>query len=435
MVSAWQRTAIAAGIAVALAAVAVETSGAQDTTHAPSSAACTLKVLESPVRDLGHPAALQPLAPRPENQALDKTLPGFFRIPGTDDCVRFGAAANSVGTVTSKLMSQTWFLTSSIPVSGRPFALSGVQTAATANETDVNVEFRSNTDLGSLRVLVDASFAQPAPGFVLDFFEAYGQLGNLLVGLTSTTFSDVDASPPTLDYQGPNALVFNDHMMIRYTYRVVAGSHISFALEQPGSNVPISLVPDEFPRNAAPDAAINWRLEGNPGHIQLSGLARVIGTQSAISSASASAAGLAGSLTGTLHVSKLSSVMGGIVGGKGLGAYINDTNGSQYDAATDGEGNFEAIPLVATYVGYVNGWTKVLSSTATFGWLNLDDKEFSPSLGPKALQQSKYASLNLVAKPFKGMLAGIEGLWGRALAIDGSSGEAWRGLLKFQFRY
>jgi hypothetical protein len=50
---------------------------------------------------------------------------------------------------------------------------------------------------------------------------------------------------------------------------------------------------------------------------------------------------------------------------------------------------------VAAYVGYVNGWNTKLNSTATFGWLGLDDREFS----------------------------------------DGSTGEGWRGLLKIQFRY
>jgi hypothetical protein len=431
----WQRIALAAGIVIA---VARETMGAQQTDSSASprsGAACELKIEKARVRDLGNPAGLQRIAPRPENQTLDKTLPGFIKIPGKASCVRLGAGASSVGNVTSKLMSQTWFVTSSIPVAGQPFARSSVQTAATANQTDVTVEFRSMTDLGSLRVLVNTNFAQPAPGFVLDFLQAYGQLGNVLVGLTSTTFSDVDAAPPTLDYQGPNALTFGNHMIIRYTYRLVPGSHVSIALEQPNSNVPISLLPAVVPRNAAPDAAINWRLEGSPGHLQLSGLARVVGTQNANTGENQTVPGLAGSLTGTYQITDLSSLMGGVAGGKGLGAYVNDTNGKQYDAANDAGGEFEAIPLVAAYAGYVHGWNKKLSSTATFGWLGLDDTEFSSSLGPKGLHQSKYAALNLVSTPFEGMLAGVEALWGRALAIDGSSGEAWRGALKFQFRY
>jgi hypothetical protein len=123
--------------------VAIETTGAQQTESPhPSNSECELKVEQSPVRDLGHPASIQPFAPRPENQALDKTLPGFLKIPGTANCVRLGAAANSVVNVTNKLMSQTEFVTSSIPVSGQPFSRSGAQTAATANETDVSVEFR-----------------------------------------------------------------------------------------------------------------------------------------------------------------------------------------------------------------------------------------------------------------------------------------------------
>lgn len=417
-------------------AVSIRTSGAQQTKSATqSTVACDLSVEQSPVHDRGRPDNLQQLTPRPENQALDKALPGFFKIPGTENCVRFGAGANAIGAVTSKLMSPTWFITSSIPVAGQPFARSGVQTASTANESDVNVEFRSNTDLGSLRVVIAANFAQPLPGFVLSVVEAYGEVSNVLIGLTSTAFADVDAYPATLDFQGPNAMVYLEHMVVRYSYRVVPGSHITVALEQPSSNIPSSVIAGVFPRNAAPDFAINWRVEGSPGHVQLSGLARVVGQQNAITGESESVAGLGGSLAGSLDVTSSSSLMGGVTGGKGLGAYINDIGGHQYDAATDSTGAFEAIPLLGAYVGLDHTWTELLSSTATFGWLGLDDRKFNSSLGPKGLYQSKYASLNLVARPFKGILAGVEALWGHAIAIDGSTGEAWRGLVTVQFRY
>jgi hypothetical protein len=61
--------------------------------------------------------------------------------------------------------------------------------------------------------------------------------------------------------------------------------------------------------------------------------------------------------------------------GKGIGSYITDlrTLGGQdgfYDPLTD---TVEAVPVAAAYVGYQHWWSKSMRSTATFGWVYVDN--------------------------------------------------------------
>jgi len=61
---------------------------------------------------------------------------------------------------------------------------------------------------------------------------AYGTLGNLLVGQTWTTFSDVAAYPETVDFGGPAGVIFARQAKVRWT-QPFAGGQWSLALENP----------------------------------------------------------------------------------------------------------------------------------------------------------------------------------------------------------
>ncbi len=419
-----------------------EPSASQDTrTDAPSaplSPGEELVLPALPFLDLKLPSNTQAFAPRPDHAVFDTALPGYFRIPSTKVFLKLGIGATTTFAVTSKLLgTPTWFTTSAIPVRGQPsFHSPGTHTTATANPSDISLEMRGKTELGPMRLLFTTSFAQAQPAFGFHPNYAYAQLGGVLAGFTDSTFADVDAYPSTLDFEGPNALVFSKHAVVRYSHALSHDKErrmfLHVALEQPGSNVPTSA---GAPRDMLPDAVIAWRAEGARGHLQLSGLVRAVGTQSRDSKDSKTALGIGGNLTGAYHFSHKHTLLAGISGGQGLGAYLNDTGGAQYDAALNTAGDLKAIPLLGAYAGFTYAWTHTLSSTATYGWLKLWDRDFAASLDAKGFRRSQYASLNLVARPMKGVLVGVEGLWGYNRAIDSQSGQAVRGQLTLQYRY
>ncbi|MCP3162742.1 DcaP family trimeric outer membrane transporter [Myxococcus sp. QH3KD-4-1] len=409
-----------------------------DTSSALLSPGEELALPQLPFLDLGRPNNTQAFAPRHDHGVFDTTLPGYFRIPTTKVFLKLGIGATTAFIVSSKLLgTPTWFTTSAIPVRGQPFFHSpGAQSTATANPSDVSLEMRGKTELGPMRLLFNTSFAQGKPAFGFHPNYAYAQLGSVLAGFTDSTFADVDAYPNTLDFEGPNALVFSKHAVARYSHSLSHDKQrrmsLHVALEQPGSNVPTSA---GEPRDMLPDGVVAWRSEGGWGHLQLAGLVRAVGIQSRDSKDSKTVLGIGGNLTGAYHFSHKHTLLAGISGGQGLGAYLNDTGGAQYDAALNTAGALKAIPLLGAYAGFTYAWTHTLSSTATYGWLKLWDRDFEASLDAKSFRRSQYASLNLVARPMKGVLVGVEGLWGYNRAIDSQSGQAVRGQLTLQYRY
>jgi hypothetical protein len=393
---------------------------------------------ESLVVDKQASSPKQRLAPRHDNVPLNPLLSGFLRIPGTQMQFRLGGDVVTALLVTSKLMgATTWFVTSSIPVSGQPYASSAYQLTATANQSDINFEFRMPTPVGPMRVVYFNDFAQPSSSaFSYHLKDFYIQAANLLVGFAETAFADVDAQPSTLDYEGPNSEISYRHTALRYSVRAKksAGSDLllRFALEDPSSQIPPSA---GTPRSGAPDGVIALRLEGKPGHLQLATVLRAIGSQNPNDSRTQTVAGWGLNLTGNLNLFQADFFMFAVVGGQGIAAYVNDTSGLGLDAALNAGGQLTALGLLGAYLGYTHQWAPAWSSTASYGYLVMDTVPYAASLGSAAFQRSQYASLNLVVHPWKGLLVGVEGLWGYNRTVSGASGQAWRGQLNVQYTF
>ncbi len=381
----------------------------------------------------------QALAPRPGNAPISPPpLAGFLSIPGTQMRVRFGGDVSTVFFVTSKLMgAQTQFVTSTIPVSGQPYFESPVQATATANQSDLNFEFRTPTPAGELRIVYNNDFSNPSSSafsYTLNYF--YAQVADFLVGVSNSIFVDVDSYPNTLDYAGPNALVFKRHALTSYSLSLLHDHHkhlfVQFGIEVPGSLVPASA---GTPRSVAPDGTGAVRYEAPWGHLQLAALVRGIGTQSPSGEDPQTVFGWGLDLTVGINTSGGDYFSAGVAGGQGLAAYMNDTESLPLDAAPNASGRLVALPLFGVFGGYTHQWSKHWSSTGTYGYLTVDDAAEVASLGSSGFQRSQYASINLVYRPYRWLMLGVEGLWGYDRAINGASGQAWRGQANAQFTF
>jgi hypothetical protein len=381
----------------------------------------------------------QVLAPRPDNQRLaPPPLAGYIGIPGTQMELRLGGAVSTVFLLTNKLMgSQTWFVTSTIPASGQPYYNSAVQFTGATNQSDINFEFRTPTPAGELRIVYNNDFSNPSSNaftYKLNYF--YAQVANLLVGFSNSVFTDVDSYPNTLDYEGPNALVFNRQAMVSYTASLLKdhGKHLfmQFSIQVPSSQIPSSA---GTPRSVAPDGAISIRMEGKPGHLQLATVLRGIGTQTSDNSDNQTVFGWGLNLTGGLNIAGGDYFSAGVSYGQGAAAYFNDTGGSGLDAALNSNGQLVALPIFGVFGGYTHHWVPKWSSTATYGYLSMDDTSYLASLGPNGFQRSQYASLNLIFQPYRWLMVGTEGLWGYNRTITGASGQAWREQFNAQFTF
>lgn len=387
----------------------------------------------------------QRLAPRSDNAMLlpppAPTLPaassGFWPIPGTGMQFRFGGDVVGVFLVTSKLMGATmWFVTSTIPVTGQDFYNSGYQLNGTANQSDLNFEFLVPTPVGSLRVAYRNDFAQSdSPRFTYNLKDFYIQAANLLVGYTETGFADVDAQPSTLDYEGTNSEISYRHFLVRYVFKLLRTSHsdllLNVAVENSGSQIPPGA---GTPRSVAPDGTVSLRLEGKPGHLQLATLLRAIGSQTTTGEAQ-TVFGWGVSLSGNVNLWCGDFLSVQVAGGQGVAAYFNDTGGLGLDAAENSNGQLTALSIFGTFIGITHNWAARWSSTASYGYLVMDTASYAASLGQGGFHSSQYASLNLIYRPWRHLLVGVEGLWGHHQTLSGAAGQAWRGQLNVQFTF
>jgi len=290
---------------------------------------------------------------------------------------------------------------------------------------------------GTLRVFNENDFFNDSSSGSMSFRvrHFYGQAWNLLVGQTYSAFMNIDAWPDVLDYAGPNASINKRHAQIRYSppiYEGVGKMHLLFSVEQPDSD--LSTTAMGVPAGAktytpTPDGVAGWRWEGDVGHVQLAGLFRSIGYE-ADNANDDTVFGWGASGSGAFNLFKADKLSWQVAYGEGMARYVNDIGSADLDAAPDRSGDLEALPVLAAALGYTHQWSKQFRSTASYGYIHVDPNS---SLGNFAIEDTHYASANLVWHPTKAFRMGLEYLYGIKETRNDADGEAHR--LNFVFRY
>lgn len=280
---------------------------------------------------------------------------------------------------------------------------------------------------------------------------AYGEWGPILAGQTNSLFMDGDTFPNTVDYWGPNGMVFLRNPQIRYTYKSGA-NQFSVALEQPSndidpgnvrlidSSIAASLQGDE----EIPDLTAQWRYTGGWGHVQAAGILRRVGFETSgtpDNEPSDSKTGWGINLTSNIKVFEKDVIHLGVVYGEGIASYMNDGG---MDLAPEIDGVIappapglpppglrgDVVPLFGMLAYYDHYWNDKFSSSIGYSRVQVDNTNFQE---PSAFQTAQYASANLLYTPSDKILMGGEFLWGSREDKNGDEGEDYR--LQFTFKY
>lgn len=393
----------------------------------------------SPITDYNTFNDLQPPAPRPDNKPIDPALKGFLALPGTETMIRFGGSARLDGIYDFEDNGNpNQFVPSSIPVTGQPGSSGGARSTLQTKGTRISFEARrpAGTE-GRLRIFNENDFFNDSSSSSMSFRvrHFYGQAWNLLIGQTYSAFMDIDAFPDVIDYAGPNAIINRRQPQIRYSPPIYDGlgkMHLIFSVEQPESDLSttaIGIPPGAETVSRAPDAVAGWRWEGGLGHVQATSLFRQIGYE-ADDASDDNVFGWGVNLSGAFKVFAADKFSWQAAYGEGMGRYVNDLGSADLDAAPSSAGNLEAIPVFAGMIGYTHQWAEQFRSTASFGYIDADP---SSSLGPFAVENTYYSSINLVWHPTPSFRMGLEYLYGRKETQDGSDGTGHR--INFVLRY
>lgn len=281
---------------------------------------------------------------------------------------------------------------------------------------------------------------------------AYGSWGPILAGQTNSLFMDGDTFPNTIDYWGPNGMVFLRNPQIRYTYKT--GPHsFAAAIEKPGNDIDVGNIRQVSPELGAaiqgtedlPDLTAQYRYSDSWGHVQLAGILRkvgyeTIGTPDNKPSDSKMGWGLNGSANvktwgkDVLHLS--------VVYGEGIASYMNDGGtdlGPRLSAGAtpplpgeppSGQLRGDVVPLLGLVAYYDHYWNDQWSSSIGWSMVDVDNTDFQEA---SAFNRAQYASANLLWTPDPRLMMGAELLWGDRKDFGGAKGDDTR--VQFSVKY
>jgi len=382
------------------------------------------------------PAASVPPVYRPPSAlaGVAEPLPeGYVRLGDTGNLLKLDLVAQLDTMIDNKYMgSADMFVPSSIPVRGQPFYNSGWRTNLSARQSLFRMDFRRDTDYGTLKVVYKNNFFGSGTGdmpYHLQFF--YGELENehysLLAGYYSSAFTDIDVFPNTLDYEGPNSFTFKYGPQIRFSpvlYRSGDGKlTLPVSMEKP--NADITSIGDYSPYSRLADFTLGLRWETRDWHVQWANLFRDLGMQDKVTGRTQRTSAFATQLTGSTKVFERDSAQSWFSNGHGYANFLQDISGLGLDAAFTTSGVLRAIRARGWGVGYTHGWTDRLSSSASYGYLRISpsaDMLISEDL-PKS---TKFASLNLAWQFSQRAMLGIEYLWGQNILLTDMRGQGQR---------
>jgi hypothetical protein len=362
-------------------------------------------------------------APRPKDHTLDPKYLGFFPVPNTPALIKFNAKPRVDMTSDSRNSGNPdRFVTAQIPVEGDPDFGGSEQFNINARGSSLSVDVRAPEMPGDFRFYYNNDFFGSGSGMSYRLKQMYGQFFNLTAGFTYSCFEDPDAWPDTVDFEGPNSVIFARRALFRYMIPMGEKWQVNLGVEAPGAEIDANSTTNSITSvNRFPDGTLNLRWENKKiGHVQLAGVIRDLGARGS-GVGNQTVLGYGGNLAANFNVWK-DALQAQLTYGQGIFRYINDDFVNN-DAAFDSTGDLKAIPVLAVMGAFTHHWCEDFRSTVSYGYVRLDNES---SQGAGAYHTTEYASANLVWQLRKRLSIGLEGLYGRKKEQGGASGDVWR---------
>jgi hypothetical protein len=310
------------------------------------------------------------------------------------------------------------FVPALFAVQGNPDYSRATASALSANGSQIRIDFRNPSSPGNFRIFYENDFYGSETKMIYRLRYLYAQFYGVKAGFARSAFEDPDSWPDTLDYEGPNALIFDRKATLQYTHAFsdTLTATVGIDNSQPG-------VANGEAISQTPDLAANVRWEPSWGNVQLSAIGRRIGGRNAAGD-EATVNGWGVNLGTSIKVAGKDKLILLGVYGDGIGGLGNDTGFFNVDAAFDENGDLVALPYWSAMVAYTHQWNDSMSSTASYGYAHVGN--VSGQSGD-FIENTTYASVNLMWKLKDRWTMGIEGLYGNKEVKSGAtSGDNYR---------
>jgi hypothetical protein len=274
---------------------------------------------------------------------------------------------------------------------------------------------------------------------------AYGELGQFGAGQTWSPFMDIDVFPNSLEYWGPNGMVFFRNLQFRWMPIRSDRTRLTFAVERPGASADGGVYSDRIelqnikPKFDMPDFSWEARMIRHWGYVELAGIFRKISwvdlNRSPTQNLSGDAFGWGLNLSSNLKFGKKDTGRFQVVYGDGIENYMND---APVDIGV--KNNFGnpvtpikgvALPVLGAVSFLDHNWSDRFSTAIGYSMLNIEN---SDAQKPSDFHQGHYALGNLLYHPVPSATIGAEFQFGRRVNFsDGFNVNDYR--LQFSFKY
>lgn len=234
---------------------------------------------------------------------------------------------------------------------------------------------------------------------------------------------DPDVFPNSLEYWGPNGMVFFRNVQLRWM-PINEGNHqLYFALERPGASgdpgrvaglIELQNVRGRFP---APDMSARLRWGGERSYIQIAGIGRYIAWDDlnpGLFDLSSNTWGWGTNVSSNIGVAKKDVVKLSVTYGHGIENYMNDATVDVAPIATIGNVrrpiDGKPLPVLGVVAFYDRYWSERWSSTIGYSMLKIDNAHLQEAT---AFHRGQYGLTNLLFYPTKNVMMGGEFQWGR----------------------
>jgi hypothetical protein len=255
---------------------------------------------------------------------------------------------------------------------------------------------------------------------------AWGELGDFGAGQTWSLFMNPDVFPNSIEYWGPTGMVFYRNVQARWTPIDDETTKLAFAIEHPGSGIDAGKVNEIDPSfgadieswNQFPDITAQYRYMGDWGHVQASGILRVLGVQGP-NSYEEQEMGWGFNASGVLNVFEKDQILVQVAYGDGIAGYMNDGGTDLAPHFTSSGIEAKAVTSIAWLLYYNRTWNDRFTSSFGFSEHRQDTLN---GQNPDAYENGQYATVNLLYQPIPEFFVGPEYIWGRKENRNGADG-------------
>jgi len=271
---------------------------------------------------------------------------------------------------------------------------------------------------------------------------AWGELGAFGAGQTWSPFMDIDVFPNTIEYWGPNGMVFYRNVQFRWM-PLRGRNELYFAAERPGATADQGQYSDFIelqniqPQSTMPDITGHVRFNRDWGHLQIAGIFRKISwvdTNPAPPNLSGTVYGAGVNVSSSIKFTSRDVAKLSLVYGQGIENYMND---APVDVGVQETGNPAnpikgvALPVLGVVSFIDHTWSPRFTSSAGYSMVNIQNADGQLA---SAFHQGHYAVGNLLFYPVKQVMMGTEFQFGRRVNFaDGFNTNDYR--IQFSVRY